>query len=62
MLNPSRFTEYDRVAVLKTLAEEQRLKLLHEPYSEAVITACEMVLRANPDPLPAPHGYWWEEY
>jgi hypothetical protein len=48
------FTDGDREAVLETLATEQRLKHEGKPYSEAVILACEICLRANPR---KPHLY-----
>ena len=39
------FTDSDREAVLKALADEQQAKAEGRPYSEAVITACEVALR-----------------
>lgn len=43
-----RLTPDDRVAVLEVLAAEVALKYLRRPYSEALITACELALRAYP--------------
>lgn len=51
------FTQDDRIAVLTALAEEVGLRHRKEPYSDAVIKACEMVLEANP--MPSPIEYWW---
>ena len=39
------FTDSGREAVLEALAIEQRLKHEGKPYSEGVITACEVCLR-----------------
>jgi hypothetical protein len=41
------FTDSDREAVLKALAEEQKAKAEGQRYSEAVLTACEIILRVN---------------
>ena len=60
MLNPDRFTEDDRTAVLTAMAEEVALQQAGRPYSEAVIVACDMVLRANPYDREPPR-YWWNE-
>lgn len=50
------FTDADREAVLEALAIEQRLKHEGKPYSEGVITACEVCLRVfarKPHPVQA---------
>lgn len=61
MDNPNRFTDDDRKAILTCLAEEAKLKAEGSPhYREAVTTACEIILRLNPE-IPASSRQWGEE-
>jgi len=47
MEDPEMFTDEDRKAVLEVLAAEVRAKAEGRPYSQGVITACEVCLRVN---------------